>query len=129
MLRSAARWAPTGGDLRAVGTAELIAPLPTLGLASWQGYAGALFVDVGNVWMVRPRTRAVLETSELVSALPVLRASAGVGARVSTPIGPLAIDVAANPAAMFAQGDLATILQDQYREAPLRVHLTLGSLW
>jgi outer membrane protein assembly factor BamA len=48
------RWTPTGGDVLAQGTMELLVPLTALGMADWEGYSTEVFWDVGNVWMADP---------------------------------------------------------------------------
>jgi outer membrane protein assembly factor BamA len=119
------RWTPTGGDTNAVGTLELLVPLPALGLTSWEGYAGEIFGDVGNAWLLDPDAEAASEREDV----PLLRWGAGVGARVDTPIGPLQLDIAINPQVWFAEGERRVLLVEQWREPPARAHLTLGALW
>lgn len=124
------RWTPTGGDTRVLGSFELIAPLPALGLRSWDGYAAAIFADVGNVWLLTDGVDATSE-SDAVRAVfdPVLRYSIGAGVRVATPIGPLQVDLAANPEAIAATGERKILLREQWREPLLRAHISLGTLF
>lgn len=68
-----------GGDLMINPRAEL--RIPVLGI--WQT---AVFVDTGNLWA---RANQVFDTFRL-------RYSAGAGVRVSTPVGPLALDYGVN---------------------------------
>jgi outer membrane protein assembly factor BamA len=68
-----------GGDLMLNPRAEL--RIPVLGI--WQT---AVFVDTGNLWA---RANQVFDTFHL-------RYSAGAGVRVSTPVGPLALDYGVN---------------------------------
>lgn len=119
------RWVPTGGDTAARGTAELLLPLTVFGLRGWDGYAAALFADVGNVWQVGPGS----PTSNGDPDVPAVRYGIGVGARVTTPVGPLQLDVAANPTAAFASGAREALLVDGWEEPPVRAHLSLGTLW
>jgi outer membrane protein assembly factor BamA len=119
------RWTPTGGDTNAVGTAELLMPLPALGLSSWEGWAAELFGDVGNAWLLDP---SAAPASENRSA-PLLRVGIGGGMRIDTPIGPLQLDIALNPQAAAAQGPRKVLLIDEWREPVVRAHLTLGALW
>lgn len=119
----AERWVPTGGDVLAAGTVEALVPLPVLGLSAWDGYALAVFADVGNVWLVGP---GAADTDGL--DLPILRLGAGVGLRASTPVGPLQFDVAVNPSTLSATGARGILLRDAFGEPAARVHLTLGAL-
>lgn len=124
------RWTPTGGDTRVQGSLELIAPLPALGLRTWDGYAAALFVDVGNVWLLTDGVDATSESRAVRDVFdPLLRYSVGAGVRVSTPVGPLQVDLAANPAAITAQGERRILLRDQWREPLFRAHISLGTLF
>ncbi|MBX2799101.1 MAG: BamA/TamA family outer membrane protein [Myxococcales bacterium] len=126
------RWVPTGGDTSADGTFELLLPLPELGFTAWEGYAGALFLDVGNVWMLQGEGT----TGDLVEPtsndpvyqplIPFLRWGFGVGARVATPVGPLQLDWAFNPQALLAQGETRRLLRTSWEEPWTRIHLTLG---
>ncbi|MEZ4316498.1 MAG: BamA/TamA family outer membrane protein [Myxococcota bacterium] len=118
------RWIPTGGDTSAVGIVELLLPLPALGLQSWDGYAAALFADVGNVWLLGSGKAT---TSGLPEA-PLVRYGVGAGARVDTPVGPLQLDLAANPATLYAKEATRTLLE-AWEEPTLRFHLSLGTLW
>jgi outer membrane protein assembly complex protein YaeT len=118
------RWIPTGGDTTAVAIAELVLPLPALGLAGWDGYAAALFADVGNVWLVGPGKA----TSSGLPEAPMVRYGVGVGARVATPVGPLQLDLAANPATVLSSPETQALL-DAWEEPTFRFHLSLGTLW
>lgn len=119
------RWTPTGGDTNAVGTVELLMPLPALGFASWEGYAGEFFADVGNAWFLDPDATPESENRDV----PFLRFGVGAGMRIDTPIGPLQLDFAVNPQAAAAQGARRVLLIDGWREPVARLHLTLGALW
>lgn len=123
------RWVSIGGDTRASVSAELLLPLPTLGLPSWEGYAVALFGDVGNTWLLDPRV-SVSSDQPAVTALvsPAMRTGLGVGLRMDTPVGPMRVDIAVNPLLLFASGDRATLLHDGWRETAVRPHLSLGTL-
>ena len=109
---------------------ELIAPLPALGLYAWDGYAAALFVDAGNVWLLTPGVDATSENQAIRDIFdPILRYSIGAGLRVSTPVGPLQVDLATNPAVIMATGIRRELLVEQWREPPLRAHISLGTLF
>jgi outer membrane protein assembly factor BamA len=124
------RWVPTGGDARALGSVELLAPLPALGMPAWDGYAAAIFADFGNVWLTRRDPLATSEEPAVRDVFdPVLRYSVGAGVRVATPVGPLQVDLAANPAAIQATGAQKTLLRQEWREPLLRAHLSLGTLF
>lgn len=69
----------SGGDLLINPRAELRVPI----VGMWQT---AVFVDTGNLWAV---SREVFDTFRL-------RYSAGLGIRLSTPVGPLAVDYGFN---------------------------------
>ncbi len=125
------RWVATGGDTRVLAVAELLLPLPVLGLRAWDGYALALFGDVGNVWLLNTSARGVATSDqEPYRTLhhPAVRYGLGVGLRVGTPVGPLQIDLAANPAALAARGEVKQLLREQWAEPTVRFHLSLGSL-
>jgi len=125
------RWVPTGGDLRAVAVGELILPFPWLGLRAWDGYAAALFADLGNVWLVGSEMRdlATSDQDPWRSLFhPLTRYGVGAGMRVVTPVGPLQADLAVNPEAIRAQGPRKDLLRDAWREPVLRFHLSLGAL-
>lgn len=119
------RWIPTGGDTSGVAIMELLLPLPALGMPSWEGYAAALFADVGNVWLLGPGKA----TSSGLSEAPAIRYGLGAGMRIDTPVGPLQMDLAANPATLYAKPATRTLLVDDWEEPTLRFHLSLGSLW
>ena len=122
-----ARWVPTGGDAMALGTVELQMPLPTLGLTGWEGYSLALFGDVGQAWLLDPNAVPDSASPSVDALLPTWRYGVGGGVRVATPIGPLQVDVAANPQRILAEGDQLRLLQVDYEEPPVRAHLTLGA--
>lgn len=107
------RWVPTGGDTFARATADLLIPLPVLGLADWEGYDLALFMDLGQTWFVLPS--AVTPSR---GDAPWIRGAAGVGLRVLTPVGPLQTDLAFNPQP-----------QRHLNEPIARLHLSLGTLF
>jgi outer membrane protein assembly factor BamA len=117
-------WVPTGGDVTALGTAELLLPLTSVGLTSWEGYSAAFFADAGNVWLHSPDTQA---TSQQEPLTPAIRWAIGTGMRAATPVGPLQIDIAANLQSIWATGEQQTLLVQGYEEPPWRAHLTLGS--
>jgi outer membrane protein assembly factor BamA len=107
------RYVPTGGDTFARATADLLIPLPALGLPDWQGYDLALFLDVGQSWFLQSSAATPGR-----GAAPRIRAATGVGLRVLTPVGPLQMDLAVNPSPVR-----------QYREPVARLHLSLGTLF
>ncbi len=123
----AERWVPTGGDALAVSTLEALVPLPVLGLSAWDGYSAAVFVDVGNVWLVGPGD-ADTAAPDVAGLLPPLRVGTGAGLRASTPVGPLQFDLAVNPVALTATGARQNLLLDAFGEPRFRLHLTLGAL-
>ena len=123
------RWVPTGGDTIAVGTVELLMPLPALGLPGWQGYSAAIFADVGNTWLLSTDARATSERERYLGVSPALRYGVGGGLRVATPVGPLQLDIASNIQAASASGRSKAFLRDDWEESPLRAHLTLGALF
>ena len=123
------RWVPTGGDAVALGSAELLLPLPALGLPTWEGYAAALFTDFGNVFLLDPDTSATSQLSAYDGLVPQIRTSAGAGMRVDTPVGPLQLDAASNLQAMFGDDEVQDFLVVGYEEPRWRVHLTLGALF
>lgn len=123
------RWVPTGGDTSALGSFELLVPLRVLGATNWDGYALALFADVGNVWLLDPHATASSELPQWAADVPLLRVGTGVGARAATPIGPLQLDFAFNPQAITAQGARRALLVDRWEEPSFRAHLSLGALF
>jgi outer membrane protein assembly factor BamA len=123
------RFAPTGGDLRALGSFDLLIPLPLLGLTSWEGYDIALFTDVGNVWLIDEASKEGFESSPNIEFSPLLRLGSGIGFRAITPVGPLQLDLAANPQRLLSSGRRQILLAEDYGEPWLRLHLTLGTLW
>jgi outer membrane protein assembly factor BamA len=89
-----------------------------------------LFAAVGNVWLLTPGTAATSEATAIRDIFdPILRYSIGAGIRVSTPVGPLQVDLAANPEAITATGERRILLRDQWREPLLRAHISLGTLF
>ncbi|HHO50017.1 MAG TPA: hypothetical protein ENK18_03890 [Deltaproteobacteria bacterium] len=138
------RWVPTGGDTVADGTFELLMPLTELGFTSWDGYAAALFLDVGNVWLLEsgPISDPLGEDLEPTSnqaiyqtSLPFLRVGTGAGMRIDTPVGPLQLDLAVNPQVLLLKDDPTRhfdrydLLVRGWEEPAWRFHLTLGSLF
>lgn len=124
------RWVSTGGDTMARGTVELELPLPVLGLREWDGYAAALFADVGNTWLLGEGATATSEQARYQSLFhDLVRVGVGAGLRMVTPIGPLRIDVAANPVGLQATGARRKLLRQEWEEPGVRAHLSLGSLW
>lgn len=122
------RWVSTGGDTLAMGTAEWLVPLPVLGLKSYEGYAGALWIEAGNVWLLDGT--ATSEFQQYTDIFhPVVRWSFGGGLRVVTPVGPLQIDLAVNPDAAFATGAVRDLLRGSWDEPAFRAHLSLGTLF
>ncbi len=113
------RWVPTGGDAMAQATAELHVPMPLLGFRRWTSGATVVFVDVGNTWFVDP---AVYATSEVLDPEPLLRYGFGFGLRQATPVGPLQLDLGANPLYYTTEWAAAR------GEVPLRLHVSLGTL-
>jgi outer membrane protein assembly factor BamA len=129
-LPDSAAWVPTGGDAWARGIFELSLPFPLLGLPSWEGYAVSVFADFGNVWLINPDARVDSGQAPWREQLRLpVRASVGLGPRVLTPIGPIQLDLAFNLGVLTSRGATADLLQQQYGEPPVRLHLTLGNLW
>ncbi|MCB9678840.1 MAG: BamA/TamA family outer membrane protein [Alphaproteobacteria bacterium] len=118
------RWIPTGGDTSGVAILELLMPLPALGLPTWEGYSAVVFADVGNVWLLGPGKA----TTSGLSEAPLVRYGVGVGARVDTPIGPLQLDLATNPARIYSSPQTQALLE-AWEEPTVRLHLSLGTLW
>ena len=123
------RWVPTGGDTSAVGTVELLMPLPALGLPGWNGYSAAVFADIGNTWLLSTQTKATTELRSYTGIVPSVRYGVGAGMRVATPVGPLQLDVASNIQAATAKGRVRELLRTDWEESPFRAHLTLGALF
>ncbi len=123
------RWVPTGGDTRAVGSVELLVPLPAVGLVNWEGYALELFADVGNVWLLTSDTAATTTADpEIAALMPTLRVGTGAGMRVETPVGPLQADIGVNPQAAWARDRaVRNLLVRDFEEPTWRLHLTLGA--
>jgi len=119
------RWVPTGGDAMNVSTVELLMPLSALGATSWDGYALALFGDVGQAWLFGADADSEGRTVE--GLVPTWRYGLGGGVRVATPVGPLQFDVAANPQVIQSEGAQRTLLSTLWEEPPVRAHLTLGA--
>lgn len=126
---AADRWVPTGGDTSALGIFELLVPLPAIGMTGWDGYALALFTDVGNTWLLGGAGRATSQRPRYSDDVPLLRVGSGVGARVATPVGPLQLDLALNPQAAWSRGGRQALLVDGWEEPRFRAHLTLGALF
>lgn len=124
----ATRWVSTGGDTRALATLEILTPLPVLGLQAFDGYAAALFADIGNVWLLQSTATSELPQYEAIFD-PILRVGVGTGLRVATPVGPLQLDVAVNPDAVFARGLRRDLVVRDWEEPWIRGHLSLGTLF
>ena len=125
----ASRWVPTGGDLSAQGSLELQIPWPAIGLTAWDGWAGAVFADFGNAWLLSPDTTVTSNLPRYAALIPTLRTGLGAGLRVATPVGPLQLDLATNLQALTATGDQQALLRDEWEEPQFRAHLSLGALW
>jgi outer membrane protein assembly factor BamA len=123
------RWVPTGGDTSAVANIELVMPLPALGMKAWDGWAGAAFADIGNVWHLSDLGRPTSNQPQYAGDIPFLRYGIGGGMRVATPVGPLQMDLAGNPQAAFSSSGRRVLLVEGWEEPALRFHLTLGALW
>ncbi len=121
------RWVPTGGDTTFLTTLELLMPLPALGLKDWDGYAGALFADVGQVWLVDPGVVTTSQQDPWRDDVPLLRVGVGAGVRAATPIGPLQLDLGINPQALTADGTQRDLLVAGWEEPVFRAHLSLGA--
>lgn len=119
------RWVPTGGDAMDISTAELLMPFSALGATSWDGYALAAFVDVGQAWLLG--AEADSEGRTVAGLVPTWRYGVGAGVRIATPVGPLQLDVAANPQVMQSQAEQRQLLSVLWEEPPVRAHLTLGA--
>ena len=119
------RWVTTGGDVMSVNTAELLMPLSSLGATSWDGYALALFADVGQVWLLG--ADADSEGRTVADLVPSWRYGVGGGVRIATPVGPLQLDVGVNPQVIQSQAAQRQLLSVLWEEPPVRAHLTLGA--
>lgn len=100
---------PTGGNTAIVLNAELRFPSPILPQRMRLG----LFVDVGQVW----------ERGEELVSIKGLRVTPGAGVRLTTPLGPVRIDVAYNgypkePGPLLFLGDTIKSIRPNY--PPLR---------
>ncbi len=122
--RDDVRWVPTGGDTYARVAADLLVPLPALGLSDWEGYAVSVFVDAGQVFFIDGQTTV---SSMLEPDAPMVRVGTGVGLRVATPVGPLQADLAFNPQAIRQGPD--GLLRGEWEEPVARLHLSLGTLF
>lgn len=111
---SSASWVPTGGDLLVSGTVEVRLPFSTLGLSSSSSTQWVLFSDVGQVGFLDPD---VQPTSTREGRDKILRVGLGTGLRVSTPVGPAAVDLGVNP-----------WRQSERNERSIVAHLSLGEL-
>lgn len=119
------RWVPTGGDAMNVSTAELLMPLSALGATGWEGYALAVFADVGQAWLLG--ADADSDGRTVADLVPDWRYGVGAGVRIATPVGPLQFDVAVNPQVMQSEGAQRQLLSVLWEEPPVRAHLTLGA--
>jgi outer membrane protein assembly factor BamA len=92
-----AHWVTTGGDSVLASTVEVRVPFPTLGLSGFDNTALATFMDLGHVGFLDSFVTAdsALATETTV-ADPFFRWSVGAGLRISTPIGPAALDLGFN---------------------------------
>lgn len=122
------RWVSTGGDTLALASVEWLVPLPVLGLKSYEGYAAAIWAEAGNTWLQSATATSELPQYRALFA-PPLRYAVGAGLRVVTPIGPLQIDLASNPAVALARGEVQKLLRDDWEEPAFRAHLSLGTLF
>ena len=107
------RTAPTGGNSVVVVNAELRLPSPILPQRMRLG----LFVDVGQVW----------ERGAEPVALRTVRVTPGAGVRITTPLGPVRVDLAYNgyPAEqgplLYQSGATLTQITPRYPPAGARV--------
>ena len=92
---------PIGGGTMAVGNAELTIPIV-------ENLKGALFVDAGNVWY-RPDSKP-----ENGYCTRGIKAGAGIGLRIKTPIGPVKLDVG------------YPINSDNWQEDKIRFHFSMS---
>jgi len=83
IARDSVQVSPVGGNTLVVGNVELRFPSPIAG----HRIRLAAFVDAGGVWERGGRVRAPAR----------VRATPGLGMRVTTPLGPARVDVAWNP--------------------------------
>ena len=109
-----ASWVPTGGDLLASGTAEIRLPFTTLGLSTSSTTQWVLFSDFGQVAFLDPD---VAPTSTREGRDRRVRVGLGTGLRISTPVGPAAVDLGFNP-----------WRQAERQERAIVAHLSLGEL-
>lgn len=122
------RTSPIGSNDLFLMNAELRFPLGTSGRAF-----GALFVDAGQL-----RTRRSGEEGSTVGDLSNLRITPGVGLRISSPLGPVRLDVAYNPygpttSQLYLQTRDQLILLDESFQPKeptfwerFRVHISIG---
>lgn len=109
-----ARWVPTGGDALLSGTVEVRVPLTALGFADLDSAQWVVFTDVGQVGFLSP---ALLPTSARQDLDQLVRKGLGTGIRVSTPVGPAALDLGFNPWPQVERDEPAFV-----------AHLSLGEL-
>lgn len=126
---TAQRWVSVGGDTQALAVAEWQIPVSVIPqLSTWDGYALALFADVGNVWLVQGAEGIASLDGERLLDPNIPRVGLGTGLRVATAIGPLQIDVATDPAWLFGSRALRNELRE-WGEKGYRIHLALGAVF
>jgi outer membrane protein assembly factor BamA len=129
------RTSATGGDRLAFANAEFRFPLPVFSGRVF----GAMFVDAGLVYLSETGGGAILDILD-----EHLRVTPGFGFRVSSPLGPMRLDIGYNPYpperspswyAEFQQGDQYTLeeLGQLTNQAPVggffnrfRLHFSVG---
>ncbi len=109
----------TGGDLSLLVSGELEIPV-------WQIVSTVLFADAGNVYLTNSAVEqgALIPGSETTFHPFHLRTSAGVGIRVSSPIGPISIQWAWN----LQRRTLERNGLPPAKESVGRLHLLVGSI-
>ena len=91
---NSARWVPTGGDSLVSGTLEVRVPLTAVGFSDLDSTQWVFFSDVGQVGFLAP---SLQPTSTREGRDRVVRIGLGTGVRISTPVGPAALDLGVNP--------------------------------